>query len=284
MTISSIKDIVAAELDGKTMTYNFRKVTNQITTSSVWFDMSIGTGNPWPKYWFDAEPLKAKIASQSQDWWFYHWKNISPLKKYLRKTTNTIVGTWVPFQQILCDYLLYYPSVAQDTTDTQIMDNTVTLSRYTDGKWVQILPILVAGAAWGGTFSVTYTNSEWLSWRQSSTAQVYNNAVGSVVHSQWNTDLSAWPFLWLQSGDTWVRSIDSITMATTDIWLMSFILVKPLAYSQIINNTAPTEIDYFLDLWTLPQIEDDAYLSYLACPRWTLSGIQQYMEMTIIWE
>lgn len=46
MTISSIKDIVDAEIDGKTMTYNFRKFSSQITTSNVWFDMSMSTGNP----------------------------------------------------------------------------------------------------------------------------------------------------------------------------------------------------------------------------------------------
>lgn len=164
------------------------------------------------------------------------------------------------------------------------MDNAVWLSRYSDGKWVQILPILVAGAGGGGTFSVTYTNSDGVSWRVSRIAQIYNNAVGSVAHCQWNIDLSAWPFLGLQSGDTGVRSIDSVTMGTTDIGLTSFILVKPLAYSQILDNTAPTERDYFLDTWTLPQIEDDAYLSYLVCPRWTLNGVQQYTEMKIIWE
>lgn len=283
MAISSIKDIVDAEIEWRTMTYNFRKFTSQITTSSVWFDMAMSSWNPWPKYWFDAAPLTAKIASQSLDGWFYHWPNISPRKKYLRTTTNTITATWVPIQQILCDYLLYYPSVAQDTTDVQVMDNTVKLSRYSDWKWVQILPVLVASASGGGQFFVTYTNSDGVPWRTSQIAQVYNNAVGSIAHCSADTSISHWPFLWLQSWDTGVRSIDSVTMIWTDIGLTSFILVNPLTYSQIIDNTAPTERDYFLDTWTLPQIQDDAYLSYIVCPRWTLNGVQQYTEMKIIW-
>lgn len=283
MAISSIKDIVDAEIEWRTMTYNFRKASTQITWGSIWFDITMSPWNPLPKYWFDAAPWIAKIVAQSTDGGFYHWPNISPLKKYLRSTSHTMVWAGTPMQMILCDYLLYYPSIDESTTDFQPLDNTVTLSRYTDGEWVQVLPINVSWRNGWVNFFVTYTNSDWVSGRTSQTVRLTNNSIGSIAHSDSNTSISAWPFIGLQSWDSWVQKIESVQMLWPDIWLFSLVLVKPLAYTQIFETTAPTERDYFLDMWTCPQIMDDAFLSWLVCPRWNLSGVQQYSEMKIIW-
>lgn len=43
-------------------------------------------------------------------------------------------ATGLPLPLLLCDFLLYYPSVDDSVTDPQILDNTITLPRYTDGK------------------------------------------------------------------------------------------------------------------------------------------------------
>jgi len=69
-------------------------------------------------------------------------------------------ATGLPLPLILCDYLLYYPSVDDSISDTQILDNTVTLPRYTDGKGVQVIAVTVAGRTGGQSFYFTYTNSE----------------------------------------------------------------------------------------------------------------------------
>ena len=84
-------------------------------------------GMPVPKYWFDAAPLTARQITQSGDGGFYHGPNVSPSEKYLRKvTTMANAVTALPMNAILCDYLLYYPTVDDGTTDEQLMDNTTT--------------------------------------------------------------------------------------------------------------------------------------------------------------
>ena len=42
---------------------------------------------------------------------------------------------------ILADYLLYYPTIVDGNTDPQVMNNTVTLPRYTDGKGVMMMAV-----------------------------------------------------------------------------------------------------------------------------------------------
>jgi len=69
---------------------------------------------------------------------------------------------------VLLDYLLYYPSIDDGTLDEQVMDNTVTLPRYTDGKGVQMMAITTGVRTGGQTFQVKYTNSDGVAGRLSS--------------------------------------------------------------------------------------------------------------------
>ena len=83
----------------------------------------------------------------------------------------------------------------------------------------------------------------------------------------------AGPFLPLQTGDTGVRSVQSVTIGGTgDVGLFALVLVKPLASISLYEITAASETDYLLDTSTLPVIEDDAYLNFIALPTGTLSG------------
>jgi hypothetical protein len=95
--------------------------------------------------------------------------------------------------------------------------------------------------------------------------------------------MSGNPFIGLQSGDTGVRSIESVTMLWVDVWLFSLILVKPLAQTQIREQTAPVEKDYLLETSDIPEIKDDAYLNFLSCPWWNLNGITLFWDLQIIY-
>jgi hypothetical protein len=52
------------------------------------------------------------------------------------------------------------------------------------------------------------------------------------------------------------------------------IIVKPLAQFSIRGIDAPVEVDYLKDFPVMPQIQDDAYLSFLCLPQGSLSGVQ----------
>lgn len=272
--IRGIKELVDAELDGKERRYTWRKTPSQVTTAGLWFDLSMSPGRPVPKYWFDAPPAIAKQISYSADGGLEHGGGVSPSEKYLRLTTGiATVATALPLTMVLCDYLLYYPSIDDSVLDEQVLDNTVTLPRYTDGDGVQVIAVSVAGRTGGARFYFTYTNSEGVSGRTSQT--VYQNsaaALGTLQGNGQNTNVASTAFIGLQDGDSGVRSIDSVFMLDADVGLMTLILVKPLGTSVIREITAPVEKDYFLEAGLIPRIYDDAYLSFLCLPQGTLAA------------
>lgn len=272
--ITGINQLVQAELDGKERRYTWRKTPSQVTTAGLWFDLSMSPGRPVPKYWFDAPPAIAKQISYSQDGGLEHGGGVSPSEKYLRLTTGiATASTALPLTMVLCDYLLYYPSIDDSVLDEQVLDNTVTLPRYSDGEGVQVIAVSVAGRTGGARFYFTYTNSEGVSGRTSQIA--YQNsaaALGTLQNSGANANAAAMPFVGLQAGDSGVRSIDSVVMLDADVGLMTLILVKPLGTSVIREITAPVEKDYFMESGVIPRIYDDAYLSFLCLPQGTLAA------------
>lgn len=272
--IQNIEQLVTAELDGKVRQYTWRKTPSQVTVAALWFDLSMSPGRPVPKYWFDAPPAIAKQITYTSDGGLEHGGGVSPSEKYLRLTTGiATAATALPLTMILCDYLLYYPSIDDSVLDEQVLDNTVTLPRYTDGEGVQVIAVSVAGRTGGARFYFTYTNSEGVSGRVSKICyQNSSAALGTLQNSGQNSNVSAMPFCGLQSGDSGVRSIDSVFMLDADVGLMTFILVKPLGTSVIREITAPVEKDYFMEAGVIPRIYDDAYLSFLCLPQGTLAA------------
>lgn len=272
--IQNIEQLVQAELDGKERRYTWRKTPSQVTTAGLWFDLSMSPGRPVPKYWFDAPPAIAKQITYSADGGLEHGGGVSPAEKYLRLTTGiATAATALPLTMILCDYLLYYPSIDDSVLDEQIMDNTVTLPRYTDGDGVQVIAVSVAGRTGGARFYFTYTNSDGVSGRVSQTCYQNNSAaLGTLQGNGQNTNVASSAFIGLQSGDSGVRSIDSVFMLDADVGLMTLILVKPLGTSVIREITAPAEKDYFLESGTIPRVYDDAYLSFICLPQGTLAA------------
>ncbi len=285
MAIANIKQLVDAELEGRVRRYTWRKTPSQSTIAAIWFDLSMSPGNPPPKYWFDAPPLIAKAVSQSVDGGLFHGANVSPQEKYIRLiTAGTPTVTALPINFYLCDYLLYYPSCDDSTTDTQVLDNTVTLPRYTDGKGVQMIAVSVAGRTGGQQFYVTYTNSDGVSGRTSQiVTQNSAAAVGTIVTSATTTAASGNPFIGLQGNDSGVRSIESVTMLGADVGLFSLILVKPLAQTAIKEITVPYEKDFFIHGASLPKVEDDAYLSFLCLPNSSMSTTVLVGDLKVIW-
>lgn len=286
MAVNSTQQLVNAEINGAVRRYMWRKVPSQTTTAGYWFDLSLSPGNPVPKYWFDATPLVAKQIAQSTDGGLFHGANTSPQNQYLRMTTATSSSaTGLPLPLVLCDFLLYYPSIDDSILDPQTLDNTITLPRYTDGKGVQVIAVTVAGRTGGQSFYFTYTNSDGVSGRTSQTVQ--QNAIsviGTITTSSLSTLLqSGNPFIGLQSGDTGVRSIESVTMLGVDVGLFSLILVKPLAQTQIREQTAPVEKDYLIESSDVPGIKDDAYLSWLTCPQGSLNGVTLMGDMQVVY-
>jgi len=292
----TIGEVIDAELNGQVREYVHRKIPSVTTTIGIWYDLSMSPGNPAPKYWFDAAPLTAKTITQSTDGGFYHGANVSPSTKYLRRilVTATTGSALVvsPMNAILLDYLLYYPTIDDGTTDEQLMDNTVTLPRYTDGKGVMMMAVTTGLRTGGQTFSVKYTNSDGVTGRVSPT--VTQNAaayIGSITNSDRAVEGSAGWMIPLANGDSGVRAVESVTMNGVDVGLFSIILVKPLAQINIRENknssttvtAPPVEKDFLIPTDSLPVIQDDAFLNYIVLPQAGLSNTSIYGSLKVIW-
>jgi hypothetical protein len=271
MAIQSFKALVDAEQNGQTFFGGFRKVPNAVTGAGAWFDITLSPGNPLPFY-YASTPLVGAPIGQSVNGGIPHNQPVASLgyKTYL-KTLNVNSGTSgsaVNGAMILMDYLFYYPFVDTGITDTQVLDNTLSLTRYTSGQGVSVMAVQLAGMLGTGnpTFNFTYINQSGVL----QTAPTQTCGSGSIVgelatgnNSNAAVARSNYPFLALVPGDTGIRSIQSVTFDTPDIGLLAFVLVKPL--EQIIQreNGSAAERTPVIDFFDLPVIEDNAYLSFL---------------------
>lgn len=285
MAIRSIRDVVAAELEGRVRHYAWNKTNAAMyQTAGVWGDITGAAGNPRAKQWFDATPLAAQPIRQSTDGGIYHGANVSPQTKYLRGFTFLPLTAVTPMSAIVCDYLLYYPTIEDGTTDPQVMDNTQALPRWSDGSGVQMIAVTISSRTGGQTFSVNYTNSDGVAGRV--TPAVTQNAVtspGSITTSALAVSGSANPFIPLQAGDSGVRSVESVTMNGVDTGFFALVLVKPLLYTTAQNVIVPYEKDLLIMQSELPVIEDDAFVSFLLSCVGTSSAVSLRGSMKVIW-
>lgn len=286
MTAVTVRDVVDAEIAGQARFYEFVKNVTQTTTAGVWYDLTGSSGNPRAKQWFDAAPLAAAQIRQSTDGGIFHGASVSPALKYLRMLRLACASaTPLPMPVILCDALLYYPTIEDGTTDPQVMDNTLALPRYTDGEGVQMMAVTIASRTGGQSFTVSYTNSDGTAGR--TTPAVRQNAVaapGTITTSATATaNTSGGPFIPLQSGDSGVRSVESVTMSGADTGFFAIVLVKPIAQSVIRGIDAPYEKDMLLMGSEIERVQDDAFLTLLAMPNGSLSGLAVRGAIRTIW-
>lgn len=280
-----VADIAESDIEGRSTIYTWRKSPSQVTTAGIWFDLSMSPGNPVPQYYANT-PLAAVVLRQSVDGGMAHGGNVSPSQKILREVmAMTTTATGLPMPMILMDYLLFYPFIDEGTIDEQPLTNTASLTRYTDGDGVQIMAVSVAGRTGGQTFSVKYCNQDGVEDRVTSTV-LQNTAAanGSIVTTATASNGAAGPFIPLQAGDTGVRYIQSVTMNGPDVGLFTLVLVKPLLQMQIRGIDAPVEVDPFLMKGTsLPVIQDDAYLNFIALPKGSLAATAIHGTIKTVW-
>lgn len=284
---SGLRDILTANNDGSSEYAVFRKTPSQTTVAGIWFDLAMMPSVPAPLFYASA-PLVAAPLKKSTDGGINHGTIQPSSQKYLQRFLMMVnSATALPMPFILMDYLLYYPFVDQSTNDEQLMTNTETLPRWTDGKGVQIM--VVGTNASGGAlpnFIVNYTNSDGVAGRTSATMRMNSaTATGSIITSDNGNQISSVPFVGLQSGDSGVKSIQSVTMTSgTDIGLFCFVLVKPLLTGVILEQTAPYESVCMPNQLSMPRIYDDAYLNLICLPNGNITGLSFIGEIETVFK
>lgn len=256
--------------DGHSWISSFRKVPAVTTIAGQWFDFSGAAGNPVPNY-FASEPLAAAVLESYKG--VLHGPDVAPAKKYIHRLTTAIAGAAAAgnVEQIWCDYLLYYPFIDMDAAgEEQLMNNTVALPRWTDGAGVKMFLLAQATTIGGGLFTVNYTNSAGVAGRV--TADTFCAAAqpsGALVNAT-TAAAGLLPFIPLQSGDSGVRSVESITFSVANGGLGALVLCKPTQrhYQREPSATAaegsPAEVEALRTMAGLsPEIKDGAFLSFI---------------------
>lgn len=257
----NVKAYVDAHLEGRTHFCSFRKVPSQATVAGWWADLSMAAGNPPPNY-YASSPLVAATLDGFRG--VFHGDAKAPSTKHLTELGLVTPTAGLVGQYMLLDYLLYYPFVDCDDGDTQVMDNTATLPRYTDGAGVQVMAVAVAPTTGGGSFTFDYVNQDGLA--KTSPVQGCSTtaaSIASIITSQPNVANSGWPFLPLASGDTGVRSITSVQFSVLNGGLMALVLVKPLADSVVREINTMREVSFVNGRAGSPRVVDGAYLNFI---------------------
>ena len=186
---------------------------------------------------------------------------------------NTTANTTSPDYVYLCDYLGYYPLIDGDSLDQQVLDNTASLTRYTDGEGVRIVIIAQAPMATPADLTITYTNSDGISGRTVTHTVIAATSIGVAVSGTGTGGTaSPTPFVPLASGDKGVRSIQSVQFLAASGGFICLALVKPLAQIQTYEANVPVEKNYGFDNQMLPEIKQGAYLNFLIMRSGTAAG------------
>jgi hypothetical protein len=271
-TYRQIKD--AIQSDGKFWQASFRKVVSNATVAGTWCDLSYSPGNP-PANFYATEPLVAATLSPIKG--IDNGGSVAPDKKLIKKLL--IYSASTAFQSstlMLCDYVLYYPFIDGDDTAEQLLDNTVTLPRYTTGAGVRAMLVSQGSYTGNVTFQIKYTNSSGVSGRLSPLVTTNTAALAAtIVHSGTHVG-AAGPFIPLQAGDFGIRSVESITFSSPNGGILALVLVKPIIETGVSEVTAafatPSQYENFYDVVTANQIEDGAYLNFICLPNASLAA------------
>ena len=286
---ANARKLADAEAAGQYLYASFRKQATQTTGAGIWFDLSMSPGNPAPNYYIGSPNVFVPLK-QSTDGGLRHGGGVNAAgqKKFLRKLmAMTPTAAAAPLACKLLDYIGFYGFIDESVLDEQAMDNTTPLPRHVTGTGVQMMPVVVAGQTGGQTFTVNYTNQDGIAGRITPTVTMSTQFVnGTILHSLGAGAAYAnnGPFLPLQTGDSGVRSVQSVTIGGVgDVGLFALVLVKPLATFSLFGIDAATEVDYFTDMASMPEIVDDAYLNFIALPNGTLSGAPIHGLLETTW-
>lgn len=267
--------------EGRFHTCSIRKVPSQASVANWWCDLSMASGNPRPQYYF-AAPLTAQLLDGYAG--IFHGADKAPASMHLERLGLMTPSAALVGRYMLLDYPLYYTGIDGDISDDQLLDNTTTLPRYTDGAGLQVMAVLIAPSVGGGIFTFEYVNQDGVT--RTSPAQTCSATAGNIASlataQPGVTNSVPGPFLSLASGDTGVRQINSVTFSVLSGGLLALVLVKPLANLAIREINTPAEFACVQNR-PPPKIEDGAYLNMICAPAGSVAAGILSGYATFVW-
>jgi hypothetical protein len=264
MTITSYDALLSALADGKSSRFDWQKITGAAAyAAGRWYDFSVLNGTPVANT-YSGTALNWQATNSESTFAMYTGGNVSPDKKHLVNISALGSSTTaVPGQLMLVDMQGYYPGINMNVNTAQTMVGTPTL-RYTHGVRASLVSTVATGAT-AHSVAMSYTNSDAVAGRAlpvtvSCTASAI---VGHITHAGTAAN-NYGPYLPLASGDKGVSSVQSVTIsAASGAGTAALILYKPITTIPLAVTSLASERDLVNQLPSLPEIKDNACLTWL---------------------
>lgn len=226
-------------------------------------DASVAAGTPtYNAYLGNALEATPLIGQRNTS--IYVGPALPTQERYLLALSLTEAGAaaFIPTALFL-DYLLAYPFIDLDSTDSQDLTNTASLPRYTDGDGVRAMLVQqTPGTVGSANVTMNYTNSAGVS--KTVTGAARSSTIISVLASANSTAGTATGiFLPLASGDRGVRSVESVQLDTGIGGFAVLVLVKPIAMLAGNELSSTIEKNFLREQANLPRIYEGAFLNYV---------------------
>jgi len=270
MAIQSIDQLVSAISAGQTTRYDWNKITGgSAYAAGRWYDGSmlnaLPIANAWAGTALNWRACDESTGNGTQVFGIPHGGNVSPLVKHLLNMNAWgTAATSVPGTLMLVDLQGYYPGISNNTTSAQTLVGTPTL-RYTNGEgcrmyWVQT----AAAGATAQNIALSYTDQAGNTGNAlgATVAMTASGIAGHISHAGTAAN-NYGPFLPLASGDTGVRSVQTVTFSAANTGTGALCIARPLAQITLSVAGLMTEKDLLNQIPSLPVIKDGACLVWL---------------------
>ena len=267
MAIQSQDQLISSLTSGKTNRFDFNKITGAAAyTAGRWYDLSMLAGIPIANA-FSGTALNAQVPNEASGFSIYHGGNVTPnVKSILNVGAVSAVATAVPATLMLVDMCMYYPSINMNSATAQTLVNGTPLTRYTDGAGLRAY--LVTQTTTGATahnVALSYTNQSGTAGRTLpvTVACTASAITPHITHSGVSAN-NYGPFLPLASGDTGIRSVQTVTLSAASLaGTAALVLCRPITTIPITTAGVFAERDLVNQLPSLPVIQDGACLVWL---------------------
>lgn len=263
MAIQSLNDMIASYSAGKYAKGVFQKRTVNAAASAAgrWHEFFTSTGIPAAGVFSGTAGAATQMLGTTQGALNVGNPSVSPdIKHLLNIKGQSPTSTLVPTTMYLVDFLLYYPSLTVTTGAGTVLNNTVTLPRYTNGDGVMAFTaVQTALGATQPVITITYTDQNGTTGNVAPAST--SPAASAPISSIFTSDGS--PFMALTGTDTGVRKIDSYSVASGTTGTVAMVLCKVLSEIDIYAINTGVRIDHLAQVPSLPKIEDNACLGFI---------------------
>lgn len=272
MAIQSLDQLVTALSAGQSARYDWNKITGAAAyAAGRWYEMASLGGLPvattYPGTALTWVTCTESAGDGTSIFGIPHGGNVSSnIKHVLNMAAWATAATGVPGTLMLVDLQGYYPGINMNLNTAQTLLGSPTL-RYANGAGLRMF--LAARASTGATahnLTYSYTNQAGTTGRVQpvTVACTASAIVPHIVHSGTAAN-NYGPFLPLASGDTGIRSVQTVQLsaASGTASTAALVLCRPLATITLSVAGLMTEKDLLNQIPSLPQILDGACLTFL---------------------